>query len=165
MNKIYAFIASLITGLTLIAAAPTATAAPSSSLEDRLTICRTDEGDALAPDRPCVWLASFQGNGQGHSLIARRGGRVEWIGHGRATRLFLAALYRNEVLGSRGGDLEARVNICWDPVGGSGSGLPCVYPAALHDEPGQSVLVRRSGRIQPVDDQRARDLTLTVAYR
>ena len=46
--------------------------------------CATDEGSDGQGSRPCVWDARHQGNGQGHSFIVRRDGRVQRISHARA---------------------------------------------------------------------------------
>ena len=168
MNKIFTAIASVLIGLSLIAHASPAEATP-GVISHRLTICLTDEGDAVIHQAPCVWWAEYQGNGEGRSFIARPSGRVQWISHRRAEISFTTVLTRREASGRWAGPLENRIDVCYDPEGGSGSSLPCVFDPATYGLDERSgvypVVVRRSGKAQEVASEEARRLTLVVAYR
>jgi len=61
------------------------------------------------------------------------------------------------------GPLVDRINICQDPRGGSYSALPCVWDATLYRPyPGPSVIIRRSGRMQIISDERAQYLRVNA---
>ena len=49
-----------------------------------LPLCLSDEGESAFP---CVWVAFYQGNGEGHSFRIYRDGRVKWITNTRAFQL------------------------------------------------------------------------------
>jgi hypothetical protein len=171
MNKIIrvgAFVILLLLAILAVLSVSTDDA-KGVGIPPRVTICHTDEADAVVTSAPCVWWADYQGNGAGKSFIARPDGRIQWIGDFRAENTFTTVLARPNRgdTGTWAGPLEQRINICLDPEGGSGSSLPCVFdPVTYGLGPDvKPVVVHRGGRIEEVSAVRARDLTLIVAYR
>lgn len=76
----------------LATAALLATPAAADAAKDRTPPCRYEDGSGQAR---CVWDARHMGNGEGRSLLIRRGGtdRAEYIRitHRRAHRLMTTA--------------------------------------------------------------------------
>lgn len=62
--------------------------------------------------------------------------------------------------------LRDRLNVCVAPRGDQASALPCIWYSPLQEEiDGNSRIVRRSGRVQPITDERGRTIFLAVIDR
>lgn len=171
--KIITTVAALAALLTLTPTA--AVAAP--PLRERVSVCRSAEAAAVRTTvtdtgQPCIYLASLQGDGSGHSFIAYpdrehpgRLGLVRWLTDDRARFLWLPAVARAP-LGAQSGSLYERVNLCTQDDG-SQSSLPCIWHSpTMTGLPGESYVVRRNGLSRmPVSDAEGRRLLLVVAYR